>query len=76
MSDVQETLAQLIFQKTGHQVQADDTLATLEMDSLATAELTAELEKKFGIQVGEDILDVQTVQELSEYLTLKVANRG
>ena len=75
MTNVQETLAQLIRQKTGREPRGDDSLATLEIDSLAMAELTVELEQLFDVQVGEDILDVDTVRQLTEYLDRKIASR-
>jgi acyl carrier protein len=73
ITDVQETVAQLIQRKTGREPQNGDSLATLEIDSLAMAELTVELEQTFGVRVEEDILDVQTLQELSEYVDRKIA---
>jgi acyl carrier protein len=40
----------------------------LGVDSVAMAELTFELEKRFSIQIGEDILDVDTISDLTEYV--------
>jgi len=73
MSDVQETLAELICLKTGRRPNGDDSLETLEIDSLAMAELTLELEQAFDVRVGEDVLDVHTVHDLTEYLVRKIA---
>ena len=75
MSDVMETLADLICRKTGRLPHCDDSLETLEIDSLAMAELTVELEQAFDVRVGEDVLDVHTVQDLTEYLDRKIASR-
>jgi acyl carrier protein len=45
-----------------------DSLAVLGVDSVAMAELTFELEKRFGIQIDDDILDVDTIRELTQYV--------
>jgi acyl carrier protein len=49
-----------------------DSLALLGVDSVAMAELTFELEKRFGIQIDDDILDVDTIRELTQYVTARV----
>lgn len=46
----------------------DDSLAILGVDSVAMAELTFELEKRFSIQIGDDILDVDTISDLTQYV--------
>ncbi|MCU0716504.1 MAG: acyl carrier protein [Pirellula sp.] len=49
----------------------DDSLAVLGVDSVAMAELTFELEKQFSIQIDDDILDVDTIRELTHYVLLR-----
>ncbi len=68
MEQVREKLAELIRVKTGIWPRADDSLASLKIDSLSMAELTVEVEKAFGIRVEEDVLDVETVGELVNYI--------
>ena len=40
------------------------------------AELTAEMEKAFGIRIGDDILNVATMRELVEYIEQKSPDAG
>ncbi len=51
-----------------------DSLALIGLDSVAMAELTFELEKSFKIRFDEDIVDVETVSELVEYVRQKTLN--
>jgi len=41
------------------------------IDSVAMAELTFELEKRFAIKVDDDILDVDSVDELVHYVVTR-----
>ena len=75
MNSVATVLADLIQKKTGVRPQPDDSFATLEVDSLAMAELTAEVEKEFEIRVREDVMDVTTVGELAAYIERQMAAR-
>jgi len=68
MHEVRRKLAELIRGKTGVMPRSSDTFASLKIDSLSMAELTVEVEKAFGIRVEEDVLDVETVAELAEYI--------
>jgi acyl carrier protein len=45
-----------------------DSLSMIGIDSVAMAELTFELEKRFSIKIDDDILDVDTVDELIQYV--------
>lgn len=68
MQNVRLELAELIRMKTGVMPHAGDSFASLKIDSLSMAELTVEVERAFGIRVEEDVLDVETVAELAEYI--------
>jgi acyl carrier protein len=48
--------------------QLDDSLAVIGIDSVAMAEMTFEFEKRFGIRVDDEILDVETVDQLVRYV--------
>ncbi len=48
--------------------QGKDSLAMIGIDSVAMAELTFELEKRFAIKIDDDILDVDSVDELVQYV--------
>ena len=48
-----------------------DSFGSLGVDSLRMAQFTTELERRFGFRVDEELLDVGTVGELSEYVRAK-----
>ena len=75
MQEIRRRLAELIRTKTGVMPRSDDPLASLRIDSLSMAELTVEVERAFGIRVEEDILDVETVAELAEYIEARAVCR-
>lgn len=52
----------------GGSPQSDDSLALIGVDSVAMAELTFELEKQFSIKIDDEILDVDTIRELTHYV--------
>ena len=52
----------------GGSPQGNDSLAMIGIDSVAMAELTFELEKRFAIKIDDDILDVVSVDELVQYV--------
>ena len=68
MDQIQHELSTLIEAKTGVQPQPQDTLDVLMIDSLAMAELTVEIEKAFGIRIGEDVLEVHQYHQLVDYV--------
>lgn len=49
----------------------NDSLAMIGIDSVAMAELTFELEKRFSIKIDDDILDVDTVDDLIQYVMVR-----
>jgi acyl carrier protein len=59
-----------------HQVHVDphDSLTLGGLDSVAMAELTFELEKRFSIKIDEEILDIDTIEELAAYVGEKQSN--
>jgi acyl carrier protein len=46
----------------------DDSLAMIGIDSVAMAEMTFELEKRFAMKIDDEILDVESVRQLVQYL--------
>ena len=52
----------------GRPLRREDSLDLLDLDSLSMAEFSVELERAFGVRVDEQILEVRTVGELSEYI--------
>ncbi|MEQ1825086.1 MAG: acyl carrier protein [Pirellula sp.] len=70
-NDDQSTRTQIVeYLKTSCGVlpKGDDSLSMIGVDSVAMAELTFELEKRFSIKIDDDILDVETVDELVQYV--------
>ena len=57
----------------GGSPRGSDSLALIGIDSVAMAELTFELEKRFAIKIDDDILDVETVDELIQYVVARKA---
>jgi acyl carrier protein len=55
----------------GGSPRGSDSLAMIGIDSVAMAELTFELEKRFSIKIDDDILDVDTVDELVQYVVVR-----
>jgi acyl carrier protein len=45
-----------------------DPLAIIGIDSVAMAEMIFDFEQRFSCKIGDDILDVETVEELVRYL--------
>jgi len=71
METIEETQAQVMEYLTkvvGSKPHPDDSLAMIGIDSVAMAEMTFELEKRFGIKIDDEILDVESVRQLVEYL--------
>ena len=69
--ELQSTRTQIIdYLRTvcGGSPQGKDSLALIGIDSVAMAELTFELEKRFSIKIDDDILDVDSVDELVQYV--------
>ncbi|MFM8570651.1 MAG: acyl carrier protein [Pirellula sp.] len=71
METIEETQAQVLdyLAKTvGSRPDLDDSLAMIGIDSVAMAEMTFELEKRFSIKIDDEILDVESVRQLVQYL--------
>lgn len=71
MDAVDEGILQILRDKFSLEPKLEMSLAALGVDSLGMAELTVDLEKQFGIKVDEDILGVETVGELVQYVRSK-----
>ena len=73
MDSIEDKLRERLAEKFGGSPQLTDGLAFLGVDSIGMAELTVELEKEFNIQIQDDIVDVETVQELADYIRARCA---
>ena len=68
MESIEEKLRDMLAAKLGVRPELTDGLAYIGVDSVGMAELTVDIEKEFGILVGEDIVHTETVQELVDYV--------
>ncbi len=68
MESIEEKLLASLTNKFGGRPELSDGLAFIGVDSVGMAELTVEIEKDFGIRVKDDIVGVDTVQELADYI--------
>jgi acyl carrier protein len=72
---IQNELCDLIQHKTSVRPSPGDSFDTLQIDSLGMAELTVEIEKAFGIRIGDDIMDVSDIAGLIAYIEERIACR-
>jgi acyl carrier protein len=68
----EKQILEYIAKVVGSHPKPSDSLALLGVDSVAMAELTFELEKRFAIQIDDDILDVDTIRELTQYVLTRI----
>ncbi len=72
MDPIEDEILKHLASLVGGHPQLADSLALIGVDSVGMAELTFELERQFGIRVNEDVVDVETVGELVDYVRAKV----
>ena len=60
----------------GGSPRGNDSLAMIGIDSVAMAELTFELEKRFSVKIDDDILDIETVDDLVSYVMARKATHS
>ncbi len=68
MQTIEEIIIRRLTEKFGTRPELTDSLVMLGVDSVGMAELTFEIEKMFGIRVEDALLDVETVQDLADYV--------
>ena len=68
MNPLETELVQALGEELARDVHLTDSLGSLGLDSLRMAQLATELEKRFGFRADEELLDVETVEELVEYV--------
>ena len=71
MNPIDIEILQALREELGRDVSMTDSLGSLGVDSLRMAQFATELERRFGFRVDEELLDVGTVGELSEYVRAK-----
>jgi acyl carrier protein len=73
VESIEDKLLASLTEKFGGTPELSDGLAFIGVDSVGMAELTVEIEKDFGIRVKDDIVGVDTVQELADYIRERLA---
>ena len=73
MQSIEEKLLHSLAEKFGGSPQLSDELVLIGVDSVGMAELTVEIEKEYGIRVNDDILGVETVQQLADYVREQIS---
>ena len=68
MESIEQKLLDQLVKKFGGNPQLSDSLVLVGVDSVGMAELTVEIERDFKIAVDDQILNVETVQELADYV--------
>jgi acyl carrier protein len=68
IADVEGRLIETIHARLGSSPEITDPLSSLGVDSLRLAGFVSDLEEVFGIRADQDIFDVETVQELADYI--------
>lgn len=68
MNSSKDEIVRALSVELGKEVRATDSLDSLGIDSLRMAQLAGDLERRFGFSVDEELLDVETVNDLVEYV--------
>lgn len=75
MESIEEKLLNQLTAKFGGAPELTDSLILVGVDSVGMAELTVEIERDFAIRVDDQILSVDTVQELADYVRQRQSAR-
>jgi acyl carrier protein len=73
MDAIEERIYKILREKFNAEPERSMQLTALGIDSIGMAELTFDIEKAFSIRVDEDILSIESVGELIEYIRVKQA---
>ena len=65
MDGIEQRISELICAKAGQAPTTADALAESGLDSLAFAELMAQIEDEFQVKLDDDVIDCETVGELA-----------
>ncbi len=76
VENIEEILINSLGEKFGTQPELDDSLLLLGIDSVGMAELTFDIEQRFKISIDDTLLDVDTVQDLANYIRQKQSQQA
>lgn len=68
VDSLEDSLINHLHEKFGTRPSRDDSLAMLGVDSVSMAELTYDIEKRYGIKVDDSMMYVDTVENLIDYI--------
>ena len=68
MQDVETRLVAMVERRFGRHPQLQAPLSTLGIDSLEMADFVGVLEREFRIRVDAEIMDVESLAELIQYI--------
>ena len=75
METIEEILINDLGEKFGTRPELEDSLLLLGIDSVGMAELTYDIEQRFHISIDDSLLEVDTVQDLANYIREKQAKQ-
>jgi acyl carrier protein len=67
MEEIREKVLDLVSRKVGKPVKPDDSFGSLQLDSLAMAELAYEVEQLLSVKADSGVLDCETVGDFIDY---------
>ena len=76
MESIEEILVNSLGEKFGTRPELNDSLLLLGIDSVGMAELTYDIEQRFHISIDDSLLDVDTVQDLANYIRQKQSQQS
>ena len=68
MDTIEQQIVQVLENELGRSVTPADSLNQLGIDSLRMADLASELTHRFRIRADPELVDVETVAELADYV--------
>ncbi len=68
VDSLEDSLISHLHEKFGTRPARDDSLAMLGVDSVSMAELTYDIEKRYGITIDDSMMYVDTVENLIDYI--------
>jgi len=68
VDSLESSLINYLHEKFGNRPATEDSLAMLGVDSVSMAELTYDIEKRYGIIVDDSMMYVDTVENLLDYI--------
>ena len=73
--DVRQFVLDLVREKAGMEPQPNQPLGFSGIDSVTLAEVSYEIEQRFKVSIGEEAFEIETLNDLIEYVDQLNANR-